>query len=276
MFDNLVPGNSKAAADAIKTGRLDVYICPPDKLRVLPGFNVREKGTERYEARVEWLTNSIIENGYYRDQPLGGYAARVDGEDVIYVTKGHRRHEAVMRAIERGHEIEGVPVMLQARGTSIEALTVDLVVGNEGEPLTMYECGVVCARLVGYGWDSAKIAAKLGYSSPQHVDNLLLLAGAPLSVRQMVINDVVSATTAIATLKKHGDKAAEVLAKAQAATVGGKVKPRNLPEVAFKKAVVKQAPALFDLGKKIAADPGFASLSEDLRKALAEVLEKVK
>ena len=63
------------------------------------------------------------------------------------------------------------------KGTSMEDLTVALVVGNNGEPLSLYEAAVVCKRLATFGWSSQEIARRLGYASAQYVDGLLALAG---------------------------------------------------------------------------------------------------
>lgn len=274
-FDvELTPGNMKAAIAGIKLGSGDLYMVDPALLRVLPDFNARVRN-EKYEARVRWIADSIKVNGFYKDKPLTGFVAREGDADVVYVTGGHTRQEAVLLAISEGCPVPSVPLILKPRGTSMEDLTVDLVVGNEGAPLTTYESAIVCKRLIGFGLDEKEIARRLGYSSTQHVENLLLLAGAPLAVRKLVIEEVVSASTAIATLKKHGDKAAKVLADALKLSVGGKVKPANLPEAAFKKAVKKQAPAMHEALTKVTQDPTFALISGDLQTLIAELLAQI-
>lgn len=271
----LTPGNTKAAMRAAGASSSDLWKVEPDRLRVLEGFNARVKN-EAYTARVRWIADSIKANGYYPDKPLTGFVALEDGVEVIYVTGGHRRHEGVLLAIEEGADVGTVPVVIKPRGTSMEDLMVDLVVGNEGDPLTTYEQAVVCKRLAGFGWEPKEIARRLGYSTAQYVDGLLALAASPLALRKMVMENVVSATTAIEAIKKHGDKAVDVLLAAMVKSAGGRVTAKHMPQQEFKKAVKKQATAFYDAALKVQADPGFAGLSEEVRGILVALLEGIK
>lgn len=271
----LTPGNTKAAMKAVGAASSDLWKVAPGQLRTLEGFNARIKN-DAYAARVRWIADSIKANGFYPDKPLTGFVALEDGEEVIYVTGGHRRHEAVALAVSEGVEVATVPVVIKPRGTSMEDLTVDLVVGNEGEPLTTYEQAVVCKRLAGFGWDSKEIARRLGYSTAQYVDGLLSLASAPLAVRKMVIEAVISATTAIEAIKKHGDKATDVLLAAMVKSAGGRVTAKHMPDADFKKAIKKQAEPMYTALTKVQADPGFAKLSKEVRELLAELLQGLK
>lgn len=275
-FDsNLTAGNVKAAMKDAGAVSADLWQVAPDRLRVLEGFNARVKN-EAYTGRVRWIADSIKANGYYKDKPLSGFVAREDGVDVIYVTGGHRRHEAVHLAISEGVDVPHVPVVIKPKGTGMEDLTVDLIVGNEGEPLTTYEQAVVCKRLAGFGWDSKEIARRVGYSTAQYVDGLLALAGAPLPIRKMVIESVISATTAIEAIKKHGDKATDVLLAAVVKAGGGRVTAKAMPGAEFKKAVKKQAEPMYTALTKVQADPGFAMLSGELRHLLEQLLKDIK
>jgi len=272
-FDNsLTAGNVKAAMKDVGAVSADLWQVEPTRLRVLEGFNARVKN-EAYTGRVRWIADSIKANGYYKDKPLSGFVAREDGVDVIYVTGGHRRHEAVHLAISEGVEVPHVPVVIKPKGTGMEDLTVDLIVGNEGEPLTTYEQAVVCKRLAGFGWDSKEIARRVGYSTAQYVDGLLALAAAPLPIRKMVIESVISATTAIDAIKKHGDKAVDVLLAAVVKAGGGRVTAKAMPGAEFKKACKKAAEPMYTALTKVKADPGFAGLSEEVRGILAELLK---
>lgn len=271
----LTPGNTKAAMRAVGAASSDLWKVAPDQLRTLDGFNARIKN-DAYAARVRWIADSIKANGFYPDKPLTGFVALEDGTEVIYVTGGHRRHEGVLLAIEEGADVPTVPVVIKPRGTSMEDLTVDLVVGNEGEPLTTYEQAVVCKRLAGFGWESKEIARRLGYSTAQYVDGLLSLASAPLAVRRMVMESVISATVAIDAIKKHGDKAADVLLAAMLKSGGNRVTAKHMPDADFKKAVKKHAEPMYTALTKVQADPGFAKLSKEVRELLAELLQGLK
>lgn len=271
----LTPGNTKAAMRNIGASSSDLWKVDPGKLRTLEGFNARVKN-EAYTARVRWIADSIKANGYYPDKPLTGFVALEDGEEVIYVTGGHRRHEGVFLAISEGADVPTVPVVIKPRGTSMEDLTVDLVVGNEGDPLTTYEQAVVCKRLAGFGWDSKEIARRLGYSTAQYVDGLLSLASAPLAVRRMVIEAVISATTAIDAIKKHGDKAADVLLAAMVKSGTGRVTAKHMPQAEFKKALKKNAEPMHTMLTSLMDDPGYKQLSTKFQKALVKLLGSMK
>lgn len=271
----LAAGNVKAAMKDVGAVSADLWQVEPTRLRVLEGFNARVKN-EAYTARVRKIADSIKANGYYRDKPLSGFVAREGDENVIYVTGGHRRHEAVHLAISEGVEIPNVPVVVKPKGTSMEDLTVDLVVGNDGEPLSTYEQAVVCKRLAGFGWESKEIARRLGYASAQYVDGLLALAAAPLPIRRMVMEGITSATAAIEAIKKHGDKAHEVLLAALVKAGGGRVTAKHMPDMAFKKACKKQAEPMYTMLTKVQEDPGYDSLSDDLRCLLAALMGRIK
>jgi hypothetical protein len=200
-------GNVKAAMSGASSR--DLWQVPIDKLKLIDGFNVRADGAE-HKMHVAELTDSIVANGFYQSKPLSGYVALDKGKQVIYVTDGHCRLEAAQAAIKRGAEIKALPVVVSPKGTSIEDLTVGLVTNNNGKPLSPYEIGVVCKRLTGFGWDEKAVAKRLSMTA-QRVGDLLTLVAAPAAVRKLVSDGTVSATQAIETLKKHGDKAAEKL-----------------------------------------------------------------
>jgi ParB-like chromosome segregation protein Spo0J len=274
-MENLTSGNVKAAMKEAGAVSADLWQVAPDRLRVLPGFNVRVQN-DAYNERVRWIANSIKENGYYKDKPLSGYVAREEDGEVIYITGGHRRLEAVGVAILEGANVPVVPVIISPKGTSVEDLNVALIMGNDGDPLTLYECAVVCKRLARFGWSSADIAKRVGYVSAQYVDGLLDLVAAPLGVRSMVIEGKVSPTYAIEVLKAHGPKAAEVLQGMEVtAKAAGKTKVTKKfdPEAAFKQNVRKQAPAMFELLERIADT---YELGPDDAKIIADLIAGVK
>lgn len=273
---DLVAGNVKAAMRGAQAVSADLWQVMPDELRVLDGFNVRIKN-DAYRARVRWIADSIKANGYYKDRPLSGFVADEDGKNVIYITGGHRRFEAVILAVSEGIEPFRVPVVVKPKGTSMEDLTVDLIVENEGDPLATYEQALACKRLATFGRTSKEIAARVGFKSgAQYVDGLLALAGAPLPIRKMVMEEIVSPTTAIAAIRKHGGKATDVLLAAVVAAGGGRVTPKAMPGVAFTKAIRKHAETFHSTLAQVQADPGYAYLSLELRETLRKLMDSVK
>lgn len=221
---DLTRGNLKVAmASAEATNPHALWMVPYDQIRIIPGFNTRIR-TPAYEARVEWLTNSIMENGFYQNCPLTGFVAREDGKDVIYLTGGHRRHEAAGRAIKLGAPIEALPMVMKPKGTSMIDLSIELDTENESDPLTPMEKAINIKRLIGYGLDEATIAKRLGYTS-KYVSDLLTLVAAPKVVQDMIALGQVSSTLALHTLNEHGSQAANVLKEAiKEAEATGKTK----------------------------------------------------
>lgn len=205
----LIPGAVKAAMNGVKSA--DLWKVPRDKIKVMPGFNVRVKNDE-YMEQVRFIADSMKANGYFADKPLAGFVAKEGSESVIYVIDGHTRLEAVDLANAEGAEILEIPVVTKPAGTSMEDLTVALVVSNEGRHLTPFEIALVCKRLIGFGMDEAEVARRIG-KTKAYVGNLLLLVSAPRAVTTMVQQGQVSASLAVEAVKAHGKDAHKVLSE---------------------------------------------------------------
>lgn len=218
----LAAGNIKAAMKQANATKADLWKVPREFIRVIPGFNVRNSDDPDYQQHIRWIADSIKENGFYSHKPLAGYVGKDGEDDVIFLTDGHTRLAAIDIATAEGAEIASLPVIVSPRGTSLEDLTVALYTSNTGRPLTPYETGQLCKRLISFGWTEKQIAERLVLSITQ-VNNCLDLAAAPLSVRKLVSEGKVSATAAIQTLHTHGTNATSVLEKAvEVATQAGK------------------------------------------------------
>ena len=217
----LTAGNVKQATVGISSR--DLWQVPLAQIHVLEGFNIRVKSDE-HESHVASLADSILSNGFYQSKPLAGYVALEDGKQRIYLTDGHCRLEAAMQAISRGAQIDTLPVVMSPKGATMEDLTVGLVANNSGNPLTQYEIGLVCKRLVGFGMEERSVAQRL-CMNVQRVSDLLMLVGAPAAVRKLVSDGTVAASQAIETIKREGDGAVEKLtAGAEKAKAAGKKK----------------------------------------------------
>lgn len=269
-------GGAKGLMTAVKAKSRDLYQVPVDLIQELPNFNVRVHD-EAYDAHIDNLAQSMVENGYYQDKPLAGYVANVDGKNVVYVTDGYSRLKAIPRANKLGASIATVPMVFKSAATSLEDLTIALVTSNEGKPLTPFEKGIVCKRLEGYGMERSDIAKRLNISAV-YVGQLLTLMGAPNEIRKLVQSGKLSAENALAAMKTHGTKAVEVLqtASARAAASGQKrITEKSLPGAQLAKVIKKQAPAMADTLRDVKADPGFSSLSQELREKLQALLDTI-
>ncbi|WP_357432356.1 hypothetical protein, partial [Micromonospora sp. NPDC049679] len=146
--------------------------------------------------------------------------------------------------------------------------------GNTGLPLTPYETGLVCKRLIRYGLELEVVADRMGLGTA-YVDGLLMLVGGPKSIRDAVIDDRISATEAVKLLKTHGDKAVEVLEQMLAAAQAqgrNKATAKHAPGAAIKRVVKKHSDSLYQAAKTVRQDPGYTSLAVETRLLLDELL----
>jgi ParB family chromosome partitioning protein len=274
----IVPGSVKGGMAALNSGRRDLWQVEPSKLRVIPGFNPRIEN-EEYEAHIEELKNSIMECGFYQDQPLGGYAAKENDETIIYVYSGHSRLQAVKRAIAEGSKIAAVPVVVSSTGMSMEDLTVALLRGNTGKPLTYYESAVVCSRLQKFGYDVDQIAKVTGMALGV-IKNRLLLMSAPLKVRMLVANGVIAGTLAIEMYEEHGENVSDKIDEAvEASKASGKNKLRKSavpdPLKDLDKRIKKSAHLLLEILKNVRQDAGYMSLTVGNREYIEKTIDTI-
>lgn len=203
----LASGNVKQAMRDAGAKSSDLWMVPLANIRVLDGFNVRTQNT-----------------GYRKDKPLTGYVAKEGDLDVIYLTDGHSRLQAVHLARAEGAEISVLPVVTTPAGTSMAELVIGLFTSNSGKPLSPLEKAEGCKRLIGYLMEEEEIAQKLCVTR-SYVGSLLVLAGASNQIKAMVASNEISASNAISAIRKHGaGAAAHLTGRIQEAKAAGKSK----------------------------------------------------
>jgi len=243
---------TKALTEAGATAMNAAKMVPIENLNEFDGFNVRIND-ESYDAWVEELATSIFTNGFDPAKPITAYAIEVNGEHKLYVGDGHTRLSAARKAIERGAEIERLPVVVK-KMTSFADMTADMALSNNQRNLTMLEVGAIAYRLTKEGLSTDEVAEKIG-KTPRHVNDLMVLVGAPPKVRSMVARGQVSATEAITQVRKLGEGAvAKLQAAVDKAQERGKqratAKDTGRPE---RPAAAAQQPAQADAGAAVAA-----------------------
>jgi len=243
--EEFTQGKIKEAMKSAQAGSGDLWMVPPVYIHIKPDFNIRTRN-QAYEDKVLWLMDQIETNGFDRTKPIPGFVALEDGENKIYAIGGHRRMEAVERLLQKGVEIDAIPMVMKPRGTSMEDLTVDLVADNESDPVDMLGQAIAAKRMIGFGATEKRVSERMGWSV-EKVNDLLSLAAAPSALRQLVADEKVAPTTAIAMIKQYGDKA---LSKLEAAMekANGKVTPKHLDDTqkVFIKKIKKQAPVMYN------------------------------
>lgn len=227
LFDALDKGNLKAAMANAGAGSGEMWNVPFGELKFAPGFNVRNVQKPDYVTRRDWLKAQIAEFGYDRTKPMTGYIVKEDGKDVVYVTNGHTRSDAIRTGIADGTIPFDVVVQVVTpnKGTTVEDLSAGLITENMNSELAPDEKAVVFKRFLGYGWDEAKIAHRFSYTVP-YVKQILSILDMPAQIRNSIASGKVSASEAAKVVKKHGGQGAvKVLAAAQqAAAAAGKSK----------------------------------------------------
>ena len=256
----IVAGSKEKASKGLSSNR-SLFMIPPSKIKPMPGFNARVKNA-RYWEKAQEFADSIEENGFYTDKPIGCIVIKQDGEDVIVYDDGHRRMDAIEILRKKGVIVELVPCVIKP-ASNLTDMTVRLVTANSGEQLTPMEIAIVCKRLHGYGLDNATIAKRLAFSIA-YVGQLLALTAAPQQIIDMVNDDKISATLAVTVLKEEGEKAVKVLQEAvQTAKDSGKgkatakhiktskapatpatVKPTETPDIPVQQEVKDSSPVL--------------------------------
>lgn len=274
---HLVQGNIKAAMKAAEAPSRDLWQVDLDRIKVIPGYNVRVRN-EAYEKRVRWIADSIKANGFKQDKPLSGFVAADGNELVINLVGGHRRLEAAKLARSEGVEIARLPIVIKPSGTSVEDLTVDLMVDNESDPLTPYEVAILVKRMHSYGVEEPEIARRFGVSETW-VRDLLFLMSLPRELRTMVSEGKISAVNAIKEYQSKGERAIESITKAvEKAAESGKTKvsQKDLdPAAKLTKAVKKQAVPLYKVVSEIYNSDLGKVLPDDLKKRIQEIIDKL-
>lgn len=226
----LAAGSVEPAMKAAEAKSTKLYRVPVSAIKTIPGFNVRVQSAD-YIAHRDMIADSIRTNGFDQTKPLSGYVAKEGDKNVIYVTDGHTRLDAVgtINADDTDTNIDILPVLVHPADKSLTDLTVALHTSNTGRPLSPFELGVVVKRLMkDEGADKAVIASRLAVT-PRYLDDVLLLVNGPKEVRTAVLEGTVSSTLAIQELRKDPEKAvAKITAAAAKAAPGKKVTKKDL------------------------------------------------
>lgn len=189
----------------IASGRSDMYSINPELIQIQPGFNVRVYN-EELDEHIKNLASSIATIGIQKPIDIC-----MDKNTPILVD-GFCRLSAVFLANETlNADIKTVPVKVVSY--DIAERTLGLYTRNSSYPLSLFEQSIVVDRLIGYKWDEERICHSMGCSI-SHVKNLILLAGASETIKDMVIADQVSASNAIEAVRTFGAKAEAALLEA--------------------------------------------------------------
>lgn len=262
----------------------DMFMVDPRKVKVWKGFNTRIKDDVYWEG-IKSLATSIMNNGFYKDKPLACIVVNESGELVVYCVEGGRRLDAALMRMEWMTPEEAdsfrIPAVPKERETSEVDLVYGLAQGNNAVAFRPYEMAILVKRLKQvYGQTNEEILERLGSMvSPSYLNHLLIVAGAPRKIAELIISDKLSVTHAVKIMNEYGSDAIAVLEKAESnAQAEGKEKitDRYMPGRRLEKALRKEARALYESATQVINDPGFHSLSEHTRAVLQDLLNDLK
>jgi len=214
--------NRQLLADGVAK-RADLVKVRLDQIHIEPGFNAPEDETS-FDARVAGMVTHLAEGGH-----LPPIEVRPRDEGGVYVVDGQGRREAYARAFAAGVPLadpkDGHVYMLTIPFVGNDADRVARIVTSaEGRTLSPLQTAHCYKRLAAFGWRAEDIAKKVGRSA-EHVRQLLDLGVANSDVQQMVANGEVSASLAVKTTRKHGERAGKVLsAQLETAKAAGKTR----------------------------------------------------
>jgi hypothetical protein len=192
-----------------------MWMVPFEAINVYPGFNPRDKESADYKNDVQSIKEQMLMDGWRKSKPAEVFV--VDGK--IYLKDGHTRYEGAGLARAEGAEITHVPAIPVEKGTTMEELTVGLVLSNTGARLSPLGQSVVVGRLhKQFGKTKEEIATRLSMSK-KYVGQLLMLDSCPNELKAMISRGLVSSTLVIEALLRLKD-GAKVLAEIRAAQEG--------------------------------------------------------
>lgn len=218
----------------------DIFRVDPRKLKIDPGFNIRDLDNPEERPALDELKADIKANGVQVALEI-----RLTNDE-LYITSGHRRHKVVMELIAEGEFIASVPATAEPPTVNDAERVLRLRTLNGGKPLTRLQNAEIVRRLIGFGWDRAKIAERCGWTT-QNVVLLEETIALPEAVKEQVREGAVSATTARHVVRTEGaERAAQTISQARVtAKEAGKsrVTPRTLSRTATVHPIPQGQPA---------------------------------
>lgn len=199
----------------------ELFNVPVNIIQFKEGWNSRED-----YGNIDWLANSIIENGLrvplvlfveYTNEPTERSIELKEGSPKagfpngfynLFVSDGHRRFTAIQKAIQKGAEIHTVRCRFTGKHDKEADRLLDQILMNSGKSLTPLEQQKIFKRLSDYGWTQPEIAKRTGISQPQ-VANMLLLSTVDNEVKASIEREEISVNAVLSTLGEVREMAAK-------------------------------------------------------------------
>ena len=170
----------------------------PREIQIVPGWNVRDMTSPATREHIELLKLSITERGV--DKPI---AVKYDIKTGIRtLVDGQCRLQACRELWQEGKRVY-VP-MIEVKGDEAE-LTAESLTSNAGLPLTQFEIGMGCRKLLDkYHWTKEQVAAHI-CKSVRYVTEAVMLAEAPAEAKALLADHKVTPGAVLHAIKEHAE-----------------------------------------------------------------------
>lgn len=138
-------------------------------------------------GNIEELADSLVKQG--QKNPIR--VKKVRGEDKYILIDGFRRMRAIETANKDGLVILKVKAIPVPVDYTEEQKVLDQVLCNDGKPLTNYEFGVVCVKLMKFGRNMAWIAKSVSRTKG-HIENCVELTKVDPEIIEYIDNNEIS------------------------------------------------------------------------------------
>ena len=235
----------------------------PREVTIQPNWNVRDMSSTETREWIKQLKVSILTVGYDQTKPISVRYERKTG--VATLVDGQCRLTACRELRNEGHEI-WIPCVVTEGDEA--ALTAESMAGNSGQPLTQWEIGAGCRRLVKFGWSPSMIAAHI-CKPVRYVNEAIALSNVPVEAKEMLREGSVTPGAVLhAVSGKDGDslpklkeRVASAPKPAQASIPGAGRPPKPIArpkKPSASEQVAKKAPNLLEL-----ADAMYRAINDD-------------
>lgn len=185
--------------------KVDGFRARLDDIKIVDGFNIRTHDDE-YREHVSSIVGALLAG-----KPVPPLEVWIDPETgAMELVDGHCRIPAYREYAEIEPSFDGYVSVVKFEGTPAQR-KLRTVTSNSQLKLKPIEIGrAFLAARDEYGMTRQEIAKECG-KSLAHVDQMLLLASAPVEVIQAVERNEISATEAIKLQRDHRENSAAVL-----------------------------------------------------------------
>ncbi len=194
--------------EEFKSTKNDIHLIISSEIVANEALN--ERDVDNY-GDIEELTENIREHGV--KNPLHGYRETdANGKMLFNVTHGFRRARAIAALLKEGVEIK-VPCLTRKKSDfSKENIIIEHFTLNSGMPLSTLEKANSIKKLLNYNYTVAQISKALSLTE-SYINNLLLLASAPMAVKNAVQSKKVAASMVMEVLRENKDldKVSEII-----------------------------------------------------------------